>query len=203
MRNIVRGDPSQGLLFFVQPAPVPTAGGKDQRTVMKWMTHQTAAVGTALLLHLPLEGVLAACLGAVLPDMLDQQAARLSRNPQRAFNRLHRGATHWFGWWLALFLGASLLPVSPHWRAVALGLGFGGLSHVLLDMLTPSGVPLQPFSRQHKFSLKLCSTGSLGEYVFLAGMVILFALAVGQDFWDLLRRAEHWVRFSELGRLLR
>lgn len=170
---------------------------------MKWMTHQTAAVGMALVLHLPFEGVLASCLGAVLPDMLDQRASRLSRNPQRAFNRLHRGTTHWFGWWLALFLGASLLPVPPHWKAVALGLGFGGLSHVLLDMLTPSGVPLHPFSRQNKFSLKLCSTGSAGEYVFLAGMIALFAVWVGHDFMDVLHQAERWMRHSELGRLLR
>ena len=62
---------------------------------MKWMTHQAAAVGMALVLHLPVEGVLASCFGAVLPDMLDQRASRMTRNPQRTFNRIHRGVTHW------------------------------------------------------------------------------------------------------------
>ena len=42
---------------------------------MKWITHQPAGVGAALALHLPLEGVVAACLGAILPDKLDQAIA--------------------------------------------------------------------------------------------------------------------------------
>lgn len=58
---------------------------------MKWITHQTAGVGAALALHLPLEGVVAACLGAILPDKLDQAIAKRSRNPQRTFNQIHRG----------------------------------------------------------------------------------------------------------------
>lgn len=159
---------------------------------MKWITHQTAAVGLALVWHLPPAGVLASCLGAVLPDMLDQRAARMTRNPQRTFNRIHRGATHWFGWWLAIFLLAAWLPVPPHVRAAVLGLGFGGLSHVLLDMLTPGGVPLQPFSRKRRFSLRLCSTGSIGEYVFLAAMLGCFALFLGPRFEDVLHQAQRW-----------
>ncbi len=159
---------------------------------MKWMTHQAAAVGMALVLHLPVEGVLASCFGAVLPDMLDQRASRMTRNPQRTFNRIHRGVTHWFGWWLALFLVAGLLPLPPHGRAVVLGVGFGALSHIVLDMLNPTGVPLHPFSRKNRFSLRLCSTGSVGEYVFLAAMLGCFALFLGPRFWDLLHQAERW-----------
>ena len=85
----------------------------------------------------------------------------------------------------ALALLPAVLPTLPAaLRPVLLGLCFGGLSHVLLDMLTPAGVPLTPFSRKHKLSLKLCATGSLGEYLFLTGV-----LAVGWLFWgkDLLR----------------
>ena len=73
---------------------------------MKWITHQTAGVGAALALHLPLEGVVSACLGAILPDKLDQAIAKRSRNPQRTFNQIHRGTTHWFGWWVAILLVA-------------------------------------------------------------------------------------------------
>ena len=51
------------------------------------------------------------------------------------------------------------------------GLALGGLSHVVLDMLTVQGVPLLPFSRKNRFSLKLCKTGGVGEYVFLACML--------------------------------
>lgn len=171
---------------------------------MKWITHQTAAVGMALVLHLPPAGVLASCLGAVLPDMLDQRAARLTRNPQRTFNRIHRGVTHWFGWWLAIFLGAALLPAPPSVRALVLGLGFGGLSHIVLDMLNPSGVPLLPFSRKSRLALRVCSTGSVGEYVFLAAMLGCFALIVGPQFMDLLHQAERWAgRMGGLDRWLR
>ena len=126
---------------------------------MKWITHQTAGVGAALALHLPLEGVVAACLGAILPDKLDQAIAKRSRNPQRTFNQIHRGTTHWFGWWVAILLVACSHLVPPHWQPALLGIGLGGISHVVLDMLTPSGIPLHPFSRKNKLSFKVCLSG--------------------------------------------
>ena len=161
---------------------------------MKWITHQAAAVGAALALHLPPAGVAAACGGAVLPDVLDQHLAGLAPTPrgrQKVFNRIHRGATHWFGWWLALFLAALMLRLPPLELAVLTGLGFGGLSHVALDMLTPQGVPLQPFSRKGRFSLKLCATGSVGEYCFLAAIVLAVWFFMGRDLLHLVRRLGH------------
>ena len=71
------------------------------------------------------------------------------------------------------------------------GLGFGGLSHVALDMLTPQGVPLQPFSRKGRFSLKLCATGSVGEYCFLAAIVLAVWFFMGRDLLHLVRRLGH------------
>lgn len=164
---------------------------------MKWITHQATAVAAALALHLPLGGIAAACAGAVLPDVLDQRMAGLAptrRGQQKIFNAVHRGTTHWFGWWLAVCAAAFVLtPASlgSLGRDALLGLGFGGLSHVLLDMLTPSGVPLTPFSRQNKLSLKLCSTGSLGEYCFLACVVGLSWLLFHEDLLRLTRRLGH------------
>ena len=83
---------------------------------MKWITHQATAVAAALALHLPLGGVAAACAGAVLPDVLDQRMAGLAptrRGQQKIFNAIHRGTTHWFGWWLAVCVAALvLLPLS-------------------------------------------------------------------------------------------
>ena len=76
-------------------------------------------------------------------------------------------------------------------RDALLGLGFGGLSHVLLDMLTPSGVPLTPFSRQNKLSFKLCSTGSLGEYCFLACVTGATWLFFHEDLLRLTRKLGH------------
>ena len=45
---------------------------------MKWITHQATAVAAALALHLPAAGVAAACVGAVMPDVLDQRMAGLA-----------------------------------------------------------------------------------------------------------------------------
>ena len=142
-------------------------------------------------------GVAAACVGAVMPDVLDQRMAGLAptrRGRQKIFNAVHRGTTHWFGWWLILCAVAFAAPgaqMGPMGRDVLLGLGFGGLSHVALDMLTPSGVPLTPFSRSNKFSLKLCSTGSLGEYCFLLCVVGLAWWFYGADLLKLTRHLAH------------
>ena len=165
---------------------------------MKWITHQAAAVGAALALHLPPAGVLAACVGAVLPDVLDQRLAGLAptrRGRQKVFNRIHRGATHWFGWWLALFLAALFWHLPPLGRAALTGLAFGGLSHVALDMLTPQGVPLQPFSRKGRFSLKLCASGSLGEYCFLAAIALAVWFFMGRDLLRLVQGLGHGALF--------
>lgn len=152
---------------------------------MKWFTHQCLAVGTAAALGMPLPAVAGALAGAVLPDVVDHRLAALSPRPRRTFNRIHRGASHWFGWYLALWL-LSLAAPSPLPGLKALeGLGglagagqgallfflggaaYGALTHVLLDMLTPMGAPLTPFSRKRKLSLNVCVTGGIGEYVFL------------------------------------
>ena len=53
------------------------------------------------------------------------------------------------------------------------GFGFGALTHVLLDMCTTHGVPLLPFAKK-RFSLKLCSTGSIGEYALLIMCILVF-----------------------------
>ncbi len=165
---------------------------------MKWITHQAAAAGAALALHLSPAGVAAACVGAALPDALDQLLAGLAPTPrgrQKAFNRIHRGATHWFGWWLALFLAALVSRLPQPGLAVLTGLGFGGLSHVVLDMLTPQGVPLQPLSRKRRFSLGLCATGSVGEYCFLAAIVLAVWFFMGRDPQHLVLRLGQCVLF--------
>lgn len=114
--------------------------------------------------------------------------ASLSRNRQKAFNRIHRGTTHWFGWWLGILLlgmGAGAVPILGDMPEIAhslvMGFGFGGLSHVILDMLNPHGVPLSPFSRRPTVSLKVCSTGTWGEHVFLGCMLVAFVLLLGPE----------------------
>lgn len=179
---------------------------------MKWFTHQSLAAASAIALGMPVAAVGGAVAGAVLPDVIDHRVAALSPNRQRAFNQIHRGASHWFGWYVALLLAALAAPEfmpgllsglksagllhgslgkvgQGVLASVMAGVAYGALSHVLLDMCTPSGVPLTPFSRKNKISLNLCSTGSLREYAFLAVSLVVLALLSGD-------------RLRELGRVL-
>lgn len=179
---------------------------------MKWFTHQTLAAASAVALGMPVAAVGGAVAGAVLPDVIDHRLAALSSNRQRAFNQVHRGASHWFGWYAVLLLAAlaapefmpgllaglknaGLLPVSLGKVAQGLvasvlaGVAYGALTHVLLDMCTPSGIPLTPFSRKNKLSLHLCSTGSVREYAFLVISLAVLAVLAGD-------------RWRELGRVL-
>lgn len=155
---------------------------------MKWLTHQTAAIASAVALHLPPAAVLAVWAGAILPDLADQRISSLAPtrgSRQKIFNAIHRGTSHWLGWWLAIFL-VGMADKSPDKFGIMLvGLGFGAITHILLDMLTPQGIPLRPFSRKSRFSLKLCSTGSLGEYCFLAVIALVCCFFLGNDFQQL------------------
>ena len=150
---------------------------------MKWVTHQTVGAGMAYVMGLPLLAVGAAWFGSIAPDVLDQKLAKLVPGDRKtAFYKVHRRTTHWLGWWIAIWIAAFAVPDLdkaieglPELPLLVAGLGFGGVSHILLDMCTPSGVPLKPFSYSPRFSLKLCKTGSLGEYLFLAASVALMA----------------------------
>ncbi len=170
---------------------------------MKWITHKTIAVGAAVILELPPAFILTTLLGSVLPDIIDQRVSRMTPNPQKTFNAIHRGVSHWFGWY-ALLLSVWVLGIyyprsmgSLHMDKTLLhclgGLGFGGLFHIFLDMCTPSGVPLSLFSPKNRVSLKLFSTGSVQEYVFL-GLVLSLFVAIGyDDFPALLRELQRMI----------
>lgn len=189
---------------------------------MKWITHEAVAVGAAFALGAPPAALAGTFAGSVMPDVVDQRIAGLFQNRQRAFNRIHRGATHWFGWWLALWilglfwgdsatesfffsalreipgldaLFPNFIGTAPAQKGIlratqfAAGLGFGGIMHVVLDMCTVSGVPIVPWSRKRKISLKLFSTGSYREYLFLAAAMLLLWLIKGEHIMQLLREA--------------
>lgn len=50
---------------------------------------------------------------------------------------------------------------------LVLWLGLGGLSHIVLDSLTPMGVPVAPFDGKRRMGIRRISTGSFGERLFL------------------------------------
>lgn len=138
---------------------------------MKWVTHQLGACAAGFS---PL-AIGAAFVGAVIPDVIDQKICRLgmtAKRRQKIFNRVHSGSSHWFGWWLALFLPPfAFFPALPGLELVS-GFAFGAMSHVALDALTTRGVPLLPIGSKTRVSLKICSTGSLGEILFALAMTL-------------------------------
>lgn len=155
---------------------------------MRFFTHQIAAIGIAHTLSLPFAGFLGSLLGAVLPDLIDQFRSSLFshsiRHQKQRFAKIHRGISHWFGLYAGLFfLPPGYLPNTL--EAFLTGLFYGTVSHIVLDMLTPKGVPILPFVRN--LSLPLCSTGSLGEYLFLLALLALFIFLSPNDLLSLLR----------------
>ena len=137
---------------------------------MKWVTHQAGALAAAFLCKAgPLVSA-AMVLGAVLPDLIEQC---LSRGNRRLFLAIHRGFFHWFGLYAAGLLAAVCLPLPPREQAAVAGLMLGALSHIALDALNPGGVPLLPLRDRPRLRLPLLSTGSLREWIFLAGLLAL------------------------------
>lgn len=139
----------------------------------------------------------AACLGALLPD-IDHPGSLLSRGagPAGAVPGLflrHRGPTHSLAAALAAWAGASWLCAArglPAAAALAALLGY--LSHLLLDALTPGGVPLLWPLSGRRAGLPLVRVGSALEG--LARLAILGALAWMAWRGPLLEVALKWLR---------
>ncbi len=118
-----------------------------------------------------------ALAGSTAPDWLEF--------PQRpsfwggAGTRLipHRTITHWWPLWVATVLYALHLqnPLVSPWL---LGFGAGGLSHLLVDLPNPMGVPVWlPFARSRK-SLRWWRSG---EHEFL---IVAVFFIVGLHFFS-------------------
>ncbi len=147
---------------------------------MKWITHQCMALMGAFALGLPLPALVASCVGAVAPDALDMRRAAKAFFRRRAFNQIHRGTSHWPGWWILLWMLAQAGIMGSLPGSLLTGFSLGAVSHTFLDMCTDRGVPLLP-SGEKRLSLRICSTGSLAEYAILAMTMLIFWLAVGQS----------------------
>ena len=147
---------------------------------MRWITHQIAAVGLLFSLKFSLGAVAAGFVGSILPDIIDQKLAKTfgfsKRGQQRVFGRVHRGLSHWFGLYLLLILACNYLLIADWIKEIILGFAIAALSHVLLDMLTPKGVPILPLAKKPRLSLPICSTGSLGEYIFLMAICLIYVI---------------------------
>jgi len=153
---------------------------------MTGRTHLLFSVGLTWCVewNLPLSALLVAsalaALGALLPD-LDSPVSWISLfsvggiRPLQPLARLvyslwgHRGPLHsWIGLLFTLILALALSPVLGLAVALALPLGYG--SHLLLDSMTRTGIPLLYPRRTRYFLLRRpyrFVTGSMAEEVFL------------------------------------
>lgn len=138
---------------------------------MRWYNHILIAAAPAAVVSPRL--VPLAILGSTAPDWLEW-LARIARHPVQ-----HRGPTHWLAAWLLAFAIALTLPAPAGGLFAAFA--WGGLSHVLADSLTVSGVPFSPYSerRFHLLGGRM-RTGGAGEYGVSWGVVVVCWLLSGQ-----------------------
>lgn len=133
---------------------------------MRWSNHVVMAAAPAALVAPALVPVVA--LGATAPDWLEWVSKALG-HPVR-----HRGPTHYLALWA---LAAAFFFSVADFRGVGLAFTLGGLSHVLADALTVTGVPFSPLSdrRFHLFGGRL-RTGGVGEFGLAWGTVAAVAV---------------------------
>lgn len=134
---------------------------------MKWISHIAISGATTAILAPPL--VPFAVLGGVFPDLAEKIG-----NNFLGMRLEHRKETHYFAYWLFGFGACWSLDLS-----FLTAFCWGGITHVLADSVTVTGVPFSPLSdrRFHLFGGRL-RTGSPAEYMItFCFTAICFALA--------------------------
>jgi len=133
---------------------------------MTWLTHGTFAYLTASLLGI---NPYIAVVGSTAPDWLEDTLGI----------KEHRGPTHYLTIWVSLFLISLLLAgikQTTPFGVQLLAFTYGGLTHLLLDALTVSGIPLGVGKTRIRIG-GIIRTGKLSEWVFLAiTFAVLFPL---------------------------
>ena len=128
---------------------------------MKWINHLAIAGATTALVNPALVPV--ALLGSTAPDWLEWVLEKFGRRVR------HRTLTHIVLYWV-MVLGFALLLWD--FKGVLAAFAWGGLSHVLADSFTVTGVPFSPLSdrRFHLFGGRL-RTGIVGSTWLLGALL--------------------------------
>ncbi|MCE7650256.1 metal-dependent hydrolase [Vibrio fluvialis] len=130
---------------------------------MKWLNHGLIAGAVCAVVsppHVPI------CIaGATAPDWIEYVVKVFGHNIK------HRGTTHIFTHWLIVALVFTFV---WDYQGVGMAFAWGGVSHILTDAMTVSGVPFSPYSdrRFHLFGGRF-RTGGPVEYAISAGVVIV------------------------------
>lgn len=131
---------------------------------MKRVNHIAIAAATTAVFNPLLVPV--AVLGSTAPDWLEWIPLLVGKKAIR-----HRTTTHYLLGWIFLMAFAGLV---VDFHGILFAFAWGGLSHVLCDALTASGVPMGWWSdrRFHIFGGRL-KTGLTGEYWVSGGIIVV------------------------------
>jgi len=126
---------------------------------MKWVNHIIVAGSTAAVADPAI--VPYAVFGSILPD-LAEKFLPVSK---------HRGETHYLVVWIAAFLFSLFI---FDFKGVLIGITWGGLTHILVDALSVSGVPFAPWSENkfHLFGGRL-RVGAPAEYLISISILLI------------------------------
>ena len=128
---------------------------------MTWLTHTFFAGTTAHILGL---NPALAILGSTAPDWTEDLFGIHE----------HRGITHYLViWFTALIITFTLFLNHTPLSLELLSFTYGGITHLFLDALTPSGIPIYGKNRIRIGGL--IKTGKPSEWIFLALLIIFSA----------------------------
>ena len=128
---------------------------------MTWVTHTTFSFFLSSIFGLSPISI----LGSTAPDWTEDLFGV----------KEHRGRTHYITLWSSAFLISLVVYLYTHWELpyLLLSFNFGALTHLFLDSLTVSGVPLGTGNIRVRIG-GLIRTGKLSEWVLLAVMIAVF-----------------------------
>ena len=131
---------------------------------MKWINHVMVAGSTAAVINPSI--VPYAIFGSILPDLAEKFLPVTN----------HRAETHYLVLWIAALIFSIFV---FDFKGVLLGITYGGLTHVVVDALSVSGVPFSPWSQNkfHLFGGRL-RLGSTAEYIISFSILAVSCLIV-------------------------
>lgn len=135
---------------------------------MKFKSHFIANASIAAMLDLGLVPLVGFMVGSTLPDVLDKV---FSAGDRKLWERIHRTLSHW-PWAYAAFAVFAFFTAGGDMGEAAGWVCVGALVHLVLDFMTPMGIPVFPWSLGKRRSLRLVRTGSAWEYLFLLALVM-------------------------------
>ncbi len=163
--------------FFGMP---PIYCIRKEASVFIYITHIFFVLNFAFIMEAPYWAYLPVAFGSILPD-IDHSKAIINKFllfPLYWAFKGHRKITHSLLGFMIMTAFAYFIAHLVNWPIeVGLYFGIGYLSHIILDMLTPSGCPVfYPYKK--KCNILSIRTGSIGEYLICGFMIYMFFMKV-------------------------